>query len=37
MIKTILLVFIAQLKSNVRIYKIKENRYNPVKLSRHLF
>ena len=30
-------VFNAQLKFTVRIHKIRENRYNAVKLSLHMF
>ena len=37
MIKTIVYVFIAQLKFTIRIHKIRENRYNAVKLSLHMF
>ena len=42
MIKAIVLhiyiyIYILQLKFNVHIYKIRENRYNAVKLSPHMF
>ena len=37
MIKTIVYVFIALLKFTIRIHKIRENRYNAVKLSLHMF
>ena len=30
-------IYILQLKFNVHIYKIRENRYNAVKLSPHMF